>query len=80
LKGGWKPKPPDKIYLPKPSGLQRPLSLLSLEDQIVYQAIANIFAKRIYNQRKLVERKAVFSNILENDRNSIFFVQDWRKT
>ena len=31
-----------KIYKPKESGLQRPFSLLDIEDLIVYQAIANI--------------------------------------
>src|SRR5688500_20129834 len=34
---------PIRFYIPKPSGLQRPLTLLSIEDQIVFQALANLF-------------------------------------
>jgi hypothetical protein len=40
LEGAWKPTKPLRIYVPKPSGLQRPISLLQIEDQIVYQAIS----------------------------------------
>ena len=47
----WEPQHPDRIYLPKPSGLQRPLSLMYLEDQIVLQALANLVARRIEARR-----------------------------
>jgi len=47
----WKPNHATRVYLPKPSGLQRPLSLLGIEDQIVLQAIANQFASRLYKKR-----------------------------
>jgi hypothetical protein len=30
LTGSWKPSPPIRIYVPKPSGLLRPISLLGL--------------------------------------------------
>ena len=62
LKGSWKPNKPFRIYLPKPSGLQRPITLLHLEDQIVLQAIANVFLIS-YQQEEKVEHKVVFSNI-----------------
>jgi len=68
---------PIKIYIPKPSGLQRPITLLYLEDQIVLQAFANILAERLREKRKLVEKKCVFSNFL-NTHDSIFFVWPWR--
>jgi hypothetical protein len=80
LSGDWKATPPIRIYLPKPSGLLRPLTLLTLEDQIVLQAIANKIASHLFERRKKVERRLVFSNCLESDVNSIFFLQDWRPT
>ena len=39
-RGIFEPTDACKIYFPKPSGILRPYSLLSVEDQIVYQAIA----------------------------------------
>jgi hypothetical protein len=80
LKGGWEPTSPKRIYVPKPSGLQRPLTLLPIEDQIVLQAVANAFAMKLYERRKLIENKVVFSNLLNPPDNSIFFLKDWHKT
>jgi len=76
LSGGWKATPPIRIYLPKPSGLLRPLTLLSLEDQIILQAVANKVASHLFQRRKKVERRLVFSNCLESKADSIFFLQD----
>ena len=39
--GSFNATKPIRIYTPKNSGLQRPITLLCVEDQIVYQAIAN---------------------------------------
>lgn len=41
LRGNWHATPPCRIYIPKSSGLLRPITLLAIEDQIVLQAIAN---------------------------------------
>ena len=41
LKGSWSPVPPTRLYLAKASGLLRPITLLAIEDQIVFQAIAD---------------------------------------
>ena len=79
LKGGWKPTSPIRIYMPKPSGLLRPLTLLTLDDQIVLQGIANLVAKQVFDRRRAVEGRVVFSNCLSS-RDSIFFLQDWRLT
>jgi hypothetical protein len=79
LKGkSYSAKPPIRIYVPKPSGLQRPITLLSLEDQIVWQAVGNIFAQRLSERRSKVELKTVFSNILQRGPNRIFFVRSWK--
>ncbi len=80
LRGGWKATRPIRIYMPKPSGLLRPLTLLTLEDQIVLQAIANQVAKQTFERRRDVQGQSVFSNCLSKDPNSIFFLQDWRST
>ena len=80
LDGSWRPTHPTKIFLPKPSGLQRPISLLGLEDQIVLQAVANIFAAKLYARRKRVEGNVVFSNLLGEPSSSVFFLEDWHQT
>lgn len=72
LARGWSPSHPQRLYVPKPSGLQRPISLLGLEDQILLQAVAN--------KRKSVELNTVFSNVLSDPPNSIFFTEPWQKT
>jgi hypothetical protein len=80
LIGGWMPSSPTRIFMPKPSGLQRPLSLLKLEDQIVLQAFANLAAERIRPSRVPLNNTVVFSNILNSEMDSIFFFRDWRRT
>lgn len=76
----WKAHHATRLYIPKPSGLQRPLSLLDIEDQIVLQAIANKYAQESYKQRRSVEKNTVFSNILTTPHNSIFFTENWQTT
>ena len=45
IKGGtYEPSSATSIFQPKKSGILRPLRLLTLQDQIVYQAIANVVA------------------------------------
>lgn len=75
----YSPSEPIRILLPKSSGLQRPITLLSLEDQIVIQAFANLFSEKLLKKRRSVEQYGVCSNILNSDIKSIFFLQDWKK-
>ena len=79
LGGAFKPQHPERIYVPKASGLHRPLSLLNVEDQIVLQAFANLAAKRMQQKRRPLQFKVVFSNILEKP-ESIFFFRRWQDT
>lgn len=76
----WRPNHSARIYLPKPSGLQRPISLLGIEDQILLQAIANIFAQKLRAKRQRVELESVFSNKLAEPSDSIFFTERWQIT
>ena len=69
-----------KIYKPKESGLQRPFSLLDIEDLIVYQAIANIVIPAFANKRKKLEKKYIFSNLFnEHLETNIFLFQAWKQ-
>jgi hypothetical protein len=80
LRGGsFEARHPERIYVPKASGLHRPLALLSIEDQIVLQAFGNLAAKRMQKRRAPLQFKVVFSNILERP-DSIFFFRKWQDT
>jgi len=61
--GSYQAQAPTRVYLPKPSKLQRPITLLCIEDQIVLQAIANVFAERLQARRLRLEHKCVFSSV-----------------
>jgi reverse transcriptase-like protein len=80
LLGGWTPSPVRYVYLPKPDGLQRPIGLLQLEDQIVLQSIANVLATRLRKRRVQVQNSSVFSNILDTRNGSPFFFKPWQKS
>jgi retron-type reverse transcriptase len=79
LGGTFEPRHPERIYVPKPSGLHRPLALLNIEDQIVLQAFANLAARRMQKKRTPLQFKVVFSNLLEKP-DSIFFFRRWQDT
>ena len=59
-RGFYEPEPACKLYQPKASGILRPISLLCVEDQIVYQAAANLIAEKL--RPRVVQRynKQVF--------------------
>ncbi|MGH9892394.1 MAG: reverse transcriptase domain-containing protein, partial [bacterium] len=80
LKGGsFRPSSPERINVPKASGLHRPLALLTIEDQIVLLAFANLAAKRLQGRRAPLQFTVVFSNILEKPDN-IYFFRRWQVT
>jgi retron-type reverse transcriptase len=77
--GAFVAQRPDRMYIPKASGLHRPVTLLGLEDQIVLQAFANIAAARMQARRTPLQFRIVFSNILEKA-DSPFFFRRWQET
>ena len=79
LGGSFNPQSPERIYIPKASGLHRPLTLLNIEDQIVLQAFANLAAQKIQKRRSPLQFTTVFSNLLEKP-DSIFFFRRWQET
>lgn len=78
MKVGYIPSNSVKTYLPKSNGLSRMYTLLSIEDQVVYQAYCNIIAKAIntsdYKKRR---KKSVFGNLFAGD-DSLFFYRKWQ--
>lgn len=61
---------------PKPTGLLRHKSILSFGDLIVYQAIVNVIADRVYPSIKERYGVSVFANLYAGPKNK-FFMRDW---
>lgn len=68
---------PVRFYVPKPSGLQRPITLLPIEDQIILQALANLFAEKVREKRSKLAGKHIYSNRL-GKKDSQFFLEKWQ--
>src|SRR5262245_9931925 len=52
-----------KVYLPKASGILRPVSLLTVNDQIAYQACVNLVAEELQKRTKRRRRVTVFHHL-----------------
>ncbi len=72
----YEPEASCKIFQPKPSGILRPISLLTVEDQIVYQAGVNLIAEKLYP--RVVRRyfKQVFGHLYAG-KTSAWFYRRW---
>jgi hypothetical protein len=78
LRGGrYRPSQAICIFLPKKSGILRPLRLLTLKDQIVYQAIVNLVADCFRTEQKKNAFYKNFGAILA-DKQSLFFYRSWK--
>lgn len=79
IKAGYLPTSSIRVFMPKANGLNRMYTLLSIEDQIVYQAFANILANAISSNSQITKRykKSVFGNLCSQS-DSIFFYQRWQ--
>jgi len=75
-RGIYEPEPAAKLFLPKASGILRPYSLLSVEDQIVYQAAVNLIAERLYPHASHRYFKQVFGHLYAG-KTSIWFYRKW---
>lgn len=78
LRRAYEPGHASKVYLPKPSGILRPYTLLTVNDQIVYQACVNIVAE--YLKAKVRKRylKTTFGHLYAG-KSSQFFYLKWQK-
>jgi hypothetical protein len=77
--GRFTPSKAGKVYIPKASGILRPISLLSVNDQIAYQACLNVIAEEL--QRRIGKRhnKTVFYHVYSG-RSSPFFYRKWESS
>lgn len=73
----YEPTDACKIYFPKKSGILRPYTLLCIEDQIVYQALANIVAERLYPAVHQRYYKETFGHLYAGKRSK-FFYRKWQ--
>lgn len=72
----FEPSDACKLFLPKPSGILRPYTLLGIEDQIVYQAMANIVADRLYPHVRSKYNRQVFGHQYAGA-SSLWFYRQW---
>ncbi len=72
----YRPGEACKLYLPKPSGILRPYSLLCVEDQIVYQALANVVAEKLFPHARRLYLKEVFGHLYAGP-TSVWFYRKW---
>lgn len=75
-RGVFVPSDAVKVFFPKPSGVLRPYSLLAIEDQIVYQAMANVVAERLHPHVKSRYNKQVFGHLYAGS-SSGWFYRKW---
>jgi len=73
----FSPSRPFKYYEPKSIGTQRVKTVLSIEDSIVYQAIANHIAEKVYDEMEITS-SCVFGNVLhENVKEGVKIIDDF---
>lgn len=76
--GHYQTTPVERVFYPKESGIQRPVTLLSVEDQIVYQALVNVVADKLYPKVRRRYFRLVFGNLYAGPR-SRYFYKDWKR-
>ena len=77
--GDYEPSRPSRFYVPKSSGTTRPITLLTILDCIVYQALGNQLASVIADRLQPLYGRVTFSNRL-NASSSIYFFKPWKKS
>lgn len=78
--GIYKPSTGEKYYIPKKKNLARPITMLCLLDQIIYQAITNVIADEFYPLMSRYFNINTFGNIFKPTEvdNKIFFYEKWK--
>jgi hypothetical protein len=61
--GRFTPSHASKVYLPKASGILRPISLPTIDDQIAYQACVNVVAEKLQRRTNKRRLKTVFYHL-----------------
>src|SRR3546814_4021293 len=68
-----------KLLLPKPSGTLRPITLLTVEDQIVYQACVNLIADALKRKTRQRYEKRVFAHLYAGKYSPFFYLR-WQRS
>lgn len=76
MRRDYTPGHASKIFVPKPSGILRPITLLSMNDQIVYQACANVIAEHLHPKNQAQPGKTIFGHVYAG-KTSSFFYRRW---
>src|ERR1051325_4293211 len=77
--GGFTPSHASKVYLPKSSGILRPITMLTVNDQIAYQACVNLVAEELYKRTRKRHYKTIFYHLYAG-RSSPFFYLKWERS
>jgi retron-type reverse transcriptase len=77
LSDRYVPAHASKVMIPKASGTLRPLTLLTLEDQIVYQACVNVIAELLKPWTRHRYYSRVYAH-LYSGKSSPFFYRNWQ--
>jgi reverse transcriptase-like protein len=77
LKDRYQVSHASKILLPKASGTLRPFTLLTVEDQIVYQACINLIAEALKRKTGRRYESRVFAHLYAG-KSSQFFYRQWQ--
>jgi len=77
IRRAYDPGHASKVYLPKPSGILRPYTLLTVNDQIVYQACINIIAEKLKAQVRGRYLRTTFGHLYAG-KSSMFFYLKWQ--
>src|ERR1700733_13311423 len=75
-RGIYEPETATKIFFPKVSGILRPYSLITVEDQIVYQAASNVIADAMLPRVRGRYFREVFGHLYAG-RASPWFYHKW---
>lgn len=75
-RGVYQPSHSSKVYFPKPSGILRPYSILTVEDQIVYQSLVSVVADKLARRVRHRYLKEVFGHLYAG-KASPFFYRKW---
>jgi hypothetical protein len=68
-----------KLLIPKPSGILRPITLLTVDDQTVYQACVNLIADALKKKTSKRYEKRVFAHLYAG-KSSQFFYKKWQNS
>ena len=75
-RGLYQPSHCSKVFFPKASGILRPYSILTVQDQIVYQAMINIVAEKLVRRVRRRYLTEVFGHLYAG-KTGPFFYRKW---